>query len=296
MLTCMLTCIFSMRVFGWENSDVVGNLGIILKASGKGEATASECTLGAAVADAMRGVSEADIAIVCGGDLYGNLLPGEITWEEIQSAFSTQQEIGVATITAAQLFELLEVSVSHAVLVEGTNELDYEASEFYGFPQISGFILEYDMSGNPGDRVYLVELEDGTRLYSDDEETTLTLCGSVEMLSGAYGFPQLEYTALGITEAEALAQFIEEGQIASDFDGSDRIFALSTTDNYIVARYPLVIALGLVILIILATAPLNRHRFEKRREAVFYQIWNESRQQGRSKDEREGEEQEQKNT
>lgn len=279
LMTLLLVWTLSGNAFAWNDDEVVGNLGVILKASGKAQATASECTLGAAAADAIRSASGADIAIVCGGDLYSNLLPGEITWAEVQSAFSTEQEIGIASVTAAQLFSLLETSVSHATLVEGTYDLDYEASAFYGFPQISGFTLQYDMSGNPGDRVYLVQLEDGTRLYGDDNETRLTLCASVEMLSGAYGFTGVEYTALGITEAQALAQYIAEGQITSKFDGTGRIDALSTTDNSIIAQYPLVIALVVVILVMLAFAPLNRRRFEKRRQSVIAQVWNDSRQQ-----------------
>ncbi len=261
----------------WEDDEVVGSTGIILKASGKGEATASECTLGAAVADALKDAAETDIAIVCGGDLYRNLLPGECTWSDIQATFSNDPELGVATVTAAQLFELLEYSVSFATLVDDTRQLDYEASQFYGFPQISGFTLEYDMSGQSGDRVYLVELDDGTRIYATDD-ITLTVCASLELLSGTYGHAAVAYTPLEMTQTQAFAQYIAAGMIDSSFDGTGRIYALSTTDNSIVARYPLVIALAIVILIMIAFAPMNKRRFEKRREGMIAAVWNEAHQ------------------
>ncbi len=266
-LAALLAIIASVPALAYEDGEYVGNVGIVLKSQGEDRATACECTLGAAAADAVRDAADTDIAVICGGSLLAGIRPGECRWEDIQAAVKPDIMLGAAEITPRELAEFLEAGVRQMKIDSETHYLDYEASYFDGFPQISGFTLEYDMSAKPGERIYSIRLEDGTYLDLQDGETKLTLAAPVNILEGGYGYPARSYTALSISEDQALAGYIAAGGITDQFDGLGRIAALGTNNNSIMARYPKTVIL-IIIALLLVTVPIRLRKLQLRRDSI----------------------------
>lgn len=238
----------------WEETDSVGTLGITLKHV---DDYTEECSLGAATADAVRAAAGTDLGLVNSGDLYRNLLAGECSWENIQNSFSQDRPLAKTEVTPAQLFELLEISVSHQVLDEDYH-IDAAASSFEGFLQVSGLTFQYDMSAHACERIYSVYLADGTRLEAEDTETVLTLAAPVYMLSGGYGYPALPSEEIGLTQAEALAEYIAAGQLTSRYAPEGRIEALGTADSTLIHRYPLIATISILLVILIVFGMTNR--------------------------------------
>lgn len=256
-LLVLLAVLLALTVYtadGWTGSDPVGTLGINLKHV---DDYVEECSLGAAAADAARAAAGTDLALINSGDLYRNLLAGECTWEDVQSSFSQDRPLAKTSVTPAQLFELLEISVSHQVLDEEFH-IEVAASSFEGFLQVSGFTFQYDMSAHAGERIYSVFLEDGTRLDPEDTETVLTLAAPAYMLSGGYGYPALPGEELGLTMAEALAEYIAAGQLTSQYAPEGRIEALGTADSTIVNRCPVLVTICILLVILIAFSMTNQ--------------------------------------
>ena len=156
----------------YENSEMIGNVPILLKADedvGGKNCRNQQCSLGSAAADAARLSAGTDFAILNGGDFEGNLPPGEADWQRIRGVFSNDRELAKVSVTAAELWQILEHGVSKAVLNEEL-KIDREASEFDGFPQVSGFKFCYDMSAPVGERVYSVTADNGEKIERGDTE------------------------------------------------------------------------------------------------------------------------------
>ena len=204
----------------WDSNQdddvVVGELGEILRCS-EGvtaeeyiDSTSGQFSLGSATADAMRRLAKTDIAIYNGGELYRNILNGDVTWGTIKSAFTAQRQLGAASITPKELCEILEYGFSYIELNE-SEQIDHIQSSFDGFPQVSGFSVEYDVSALPYERISTITLSDGRILDSTDSETIITLAATTYMLEGGYGYSCVEYTAIESTQAQALADYINTG-------------------------------------------------------------------------------------
>lgn len=243
---------------------VLGTVETLQKATNDYGCTTREMALCDTIADAMCSVGGTDIAILNGGDVIHNLDGGEVTWGELQALFLEEKTLAVTEITGAELRELLELGVSHAVVDMPAEVLDAEASSFDGFPQISGFSFRYDPTAPIGERVMEITGPDGTEL---DPEDTLTLTATETMLSGGYGYPVFAAERLDVTQAEALAEYFTDGVLRAPEMG--RITCIGLGDRFFVAR-PLVLLIALAaILIVLSVRGVLRRGGPKDKNPFF---------------------------
>lgn len=169
----------------------------------------SETAIGDLCADAARWASGADIAILCSGDIGGNLIGGDITYGDCKRVFYEDKALAVVEITPAQLKDLLEAGVSHMALNEEVM-IDRDTSAWGGFPQISGFEFSYDVAAMVGNRVHEIRLG-GVTLDLTDATTPLRLCATEEMLSGGWGYRDMGGgEGADATLTEALFYYIQE--------------------------------------------------------------------------------------
>lgn len=208
-----------------------------------------EVSLGSYVADGMRNAADTDIAIECGGHLVKALPGGEITEEDARAVFADDLEVAVVELTSALLFDLLEYAVGHGQI----DEMEKLAADsgFDGFPQISGFSFEFDVSQRSGRRLRGVSLENGWELSRADN-LVLTAAVPADMLDGSLGFVMLEgldYEVIG-TQSELLIGHIRaQGQIVAPDKG--RITMLGFEQKTIYEKWNIGVYLPYVILLIL---------------------------------------------
>ena len=190
-----------------------------------------ETDIGDLAADAVRHASGADIAVLNSGDLGRNLIGGTITYADCRAVFTEDRELAVVTVTPAQLKDILECGVSHIVM-NSDEETDRETSAWGGFPQISGFVFQYDVSALVGSRIRWIEI-DGDALDLADNTTTLTLCATAYMLSGGWDcFDLGGGEPVGMTLSEALFTYIcEQGTISLPVAYTGRIQTAGSKDN-----------------------------------------------------------------
>lgn len=259
-LILILMGMFSGQVaYASEPSDAAGNLPVILRASkGQKDSRSVQTSLGGAAADGARELCGADAAILNGGDLYANLLPGEVTFREVEECFARDQNLCVVRVTPAELKSILEQGLSRLTLDKETLALDYEASAYDGFPQVSGFSYLCDLTEPVGKRVREIKMQDGTILDLEDKETVLTLAGSQYMFSGGYGYDARNVQEpAGITQIQALAAYISSGKINSRYDGVSRAKVIGNTDDTIASGYPVgLMALAAIVMILLTSHPI----------------------------------------
>lgn len=188
---------------------MIGTIPWLLSASGAKNALYEECNLGDAAADALLRTADCDIAIVNGGDLCANLLPGDLTQSELEESFSAGRTLAVAEVTPRILVRILEGAVSHVAL--SGRSIDAAASANGAFPQIAGFRFTYDPGAVPGQRIASLKIGD-TSVDLDDNTTVLRLAATVYMLSGGYEQPTIEaYQTLDCTLTDAMADYIAAG-------------------------------------------------------------------------------------
>ncbi len=191
-------------------SDVVGTVPYLLSATSDRISLYEECTLGDACADGVRLAMQTDLAIVNGGDLTGNLPPGDLTREFFDEAIRPDMPLAKATVSVSQLKDILEAAVSH-VKVTPDRVYDTAASAHGAFPQISGFKMAYDPAEQPGQRVIWIKIGD---VAQDLEDTTprITLAATEHMLSGGYDLPAVsEAAATDLTLKSSMEQYIVSG-------------------------------------------------------------------------------------
>ena len=214
---------------GGNGTELAGTVPRLLTATSDKNARCVECTMGDAVADAVRKYLGADIAIVSGGDLKANLPGGEITWNELRSAFAEDRPLATAIVTVRQLREILEAGVSH-IRMNASERIDEPSSVYDGFPQISGFTLYYDASAPVGQRVHDIFVNN-EKLKLDDDTKTLTLAATVFMLEGGYGLPSVDHAVpSGLTLSDVTARYMNDG-MADYLITGDRIRPMGTADG-----------------------------------------------------------------
>lgn len=270
LLTLLVLAGLMVSAGAYEQGETVGRVPILLRTS-QGDspknATNQDSALGNAAAEAARIWAGTDLAILNGGDLGADLQPREVTWEEVQGAFSTDRALATVTVTVEELWQLLESGVSHAVL-DDQLKIDREASSFGGFPQIAGFTFTYDMSAPVGQRIYSVTLDSGEALDREaDGGRELTLCATEYMLTGGYDYPAVggQIRLLGVTMAEAMADALAQGKLeAVDYGG--RVRVIGSGDDTLISTDPMMVILFLAVMV-LATAGLRlRRKMEFRRK------------------------------
>ena len=105
-----------------------------------------ETNLGDFVADRMREVSGADVAIINGGTIRASIKKGAIAVKNIYTALPFDNYIVAIKLSGKQILETLEHGVSAIEKGEGR------------FPQVSGLTFKYSLSSQPGTRVKEVSI------------------------------------------------------------------------------------------------------------------------------------------
>jgi len=214
---------------GGSGTDIAGTVPRLLTSASETDARSVECTLGDAVADAVRKYLGSDIAIVCGGDLIANLPPGAITWDGLRDIFAEDRPLATATVTIKQLREILEAGLSH-IEMNDSEKIDAAASAYAGFPQIAGFTLYYDASAPVGQRVHDIFVNN-EKLKLDDDTKTVTLAATVFMLEGGYGLPSVDHAVpSGLTLSDVTARYMNDG-MADYLSTGERILPMGTVDG-----------------------------------------------------------------
>ena len=189
-----------------------------------------ETAIGDLCADAARWASGADIAILCSGDIGGNLIGGDITYGDCKRVFYEDKALAVVEVTPAQLKDILETGVSHMTLSE-EEMIDREASAWGGFPQISGFEFSYDVAAMVGNRVHEIRM-DGVVLDLTDASTLLKLCATAEMLSGGWEYRDMGGGGeVGMALSEALFHYIEAQETVTPPAELQRIIPRGSKDD-----------------------------------------------------------------
>jgi len=104
-----------------------------------------ETNLGNLVADAYRNQFDADIALVNGGGIRGNIYKGDITYENIISVHPFGNYISMVEVTGKQILDALEFSY-RIVTKDHPKTGDRLTDALGGFFQISGLRVEIDTS------------------------------------------------------------------------------------------------------------------------------------------------------
>ena len=99
---------------------------------------------GALTAGAFRQAGQTDVAIACGGHLGNSLPGGTITLADVYQVFAVDGQVVSVTITAGELYHLMEQAVS-GTASDAAERID-PARGSDAFPQTSGFSFTYDIS------------------------------------------------------------------------------------------------------------------------------------------------------
>lgn len=192
--------------------------------------------LGAAMADAARLSCGTDLAMIDGGRIFYSLPAGEVTQGALENTVSENSILAITSVSGSQLWQLAEIGVGH-LMVSESEDLDIEASDFDGFPQISGFTLTCDISAPVGERVIALQLDDGTLVDPANDESRYTMAAPEELFSGVYGYPEMEYTVSGISCTEALSAYISQGIERSYDTANERIEVIGTNESKWMGEY-----------------------------------------------------------
>lgn len=208
---------------------VVGTAETLLIAMSDPGADAKEVPLGSAAADAVRMYAGTDAALIPGGCFWANLQSGEFTRDDVLAIFPGENALGTAEITAAQLLDMLEHSVSTFVVGEG-DRVDYARSASEGFLQVSGITFRFDVSAPVGQRVVSAALEDGTALVRGDTDTVLTAAAPAELLEGGFGYQPVPYAALALSLPDALIWYASQPGVTLEPPEGERIKMIGSND------------------------------------------------------------------
>lgn len=255
LVLCVLFFLFTLPPFtacAVGEGEAVGTVPRILFACGDQNALYQECTLGNALADAMVKYTGADMAIINGGMLTGNLQYGDVTRSDIAQCIAEDCELAVAEVTAAELYALLESSVAH-VVIDGERNYVPESSEHEAFPHISGFRVSYDPSAVVGERVARVTVNNEP-IEVADTETTYTLISSVKIFNGEFGAPKIEnYTIVDETLYSVFESYIRDGWGDEYTMVEKRVYAMGVNTRQDTIRYTILIicAIALILLVLI---------------------------------------------
>lgn len=136
-----------------------------------------ETNLGDYIADWMRAVSGADIAITNGGGIRASIPKGPITVGIIYTVVPFDNILGVIEITGEQVLQALENGYSRIEKGDGR------------FAQISGIRVKVDRKKPAGSRVVEVKLNDGTPL---DPNKIYKVAALDFMVNGGDGYTALK--------------------------------------------------------------------------------------------------------
>jgi len=103
--------------------------------------------LGCIVADAVRGASGAEVALVNSGDLAGDLSQKTVTREDVRNVFREDRPLAVAALSAEELAQVLEHALSCIVVDSETERIDRAVDHLrqrYGYMSVRRALLDTD--------------------------------------------------------------------------------------------------------------------------------------------------------
>ncbi|MCM3785262.1 5'-nucleotidase C-terminal domain-containing protein [Neobacillus mesonae] len=145
-----------------------------------------ETNLGDLIADSLREVSGADIALTNGGGIRASIEKGDVTKGEVITVLPFGNQIVTLNVKGEDVIAALENGVKSYPEASG------------GFPQISGFSFKIDPSKEPGSRVHSVMIGN----EPIDPEATYTLATN-------------DFTAIGGDEYEMFKKYAQAGMYGS---------------------------------------------------------------------------------
>ncbi len=244
--------------------DVVGTLEGTLRGTNEPGSVVEETALGDVIADAVRATTGADLAIIPGGIIYYNLQGGDITRDDLISVFSDDQQIVLVKMSATQLWELMEIGISHITVGEG-DRIDAAASVFDGFPQISGFYLNYDASAPSFERLMMISLADGSKL-EQESDISFFVAMTCQMADGSYGYPIYTYEATEETVSTCMIAYFTDAEIS--VPDTDRINYIGVMDNALISQIPLGTWILICIVICVCFAIFKRRSWDEEVEFI----------------------------
>lgn len=263
-MICLLFAIPMTILPASAQEDTVGSLQILLPPFTALEAGSNCTAMGCLTADAVRYAAGTDLAIANAEDIVSSLPQGGITYDNIARVFASDRQIGIAEVSGPQLRALLEGCLSQITLDMSDESIDAAASSYGGFPNPSGFTLRYDASAPPGERVYAITLENGSKLDLEDMSARYTVAASVWLLEGNYNGIALDYQTADISLTQALEHYIRNSGSELTSLEWNRVKAIGVSGNTLVSLLPTPILIGSVILI-WAMIHLMRKQFKNTR-------------------------------
>lgn len=157
-------------------SEVIGEALVDLDGSNPNIRT-KETNLGDFIADWMREIAGADIAITNGGGIRASIPKGPITVGNVYTTLPFNNLILLLTLKGSDVLAALENGFSQVEVAAGR------------FPQISGIRVKVDLSRKPGSRVVEAKLLDGTPI---DPNKYYTVATNDFMAAGGDGYASLK--------------------------------------------------------------------------------------------------------
>jgi 5'-nucleotidase len=139
----------------------------------------SEQPLGNLVADAMRIIGGADVAVQNGGGLRADITVGDITKLDINAILPFGNVLVIKEATPAELKAIMEQG-----LRDGTAAVGW-------FPQISGMKVAFDPAQQTGSRVITISVN-GVELDLSDNTTKFRLATNNFLAAGGDGYTAIE--------------------------------------------------------------------------------------------------------
>lgn len=135
-----------------------------------------ETNLGNLIAESLKDISGADVALTNGGGIRASIDVGDITKGEVLTVLPYSNTVRVIELTGADLIDAIEHGVAEAPETNGA------------FPHIAGMMVEYDSSKEVGSRV--VSLTVGG--VAVDEAATYTLATNDFLAAGGDDYEMFE--------------------------------------------------------------------------------------------------------
>jgi len=155
----------------------------------------TEQALGNLIADSMRIIGGADIAITNGGGLRADIRQGDITKGDINAILPFGNVLTIKEATAKDIKEIMEIGLSSLPATHGR------------FPQVSGMSVVYNPENPVGERVVSIVLN-GRVLDLNDTTTKYSLATNNFMAEGGDGYDVMK-TLPTLAELDSLDSVLE---------------------------------------------------------------------------------------
>lgn len=164
----------AMDSYNAFNSDVISQLSADLPYS-ETDLKYKSVPLGNFVADFVKEITKADMAIIRSTDITGGL-SRYVTAKEANNMFITDDDIEVRKIKGSGIFKIMEIALNKLTLND-SGVLDAESSQSERFLQIAGFTVKYNMNYESGKRIVELVTDSGKKItqYTNKEYTVASL-------------------------------------------------------------------------------------------------------------------------